>query len=52
MEDWLVNLIIGLVSTLLGFIGGFLTKTHQVKIKQKAKGDNIHQKIGNINNGK
>lgn len=52
MEDWLVNLIVGLGSAILGFIGGFLTKTYQVKIKQKAKGNNINQNIGNINNGK
>ena len=54
MEDWQVNLIIGLASVFLGFIGGFVTKTIQIKlkIKQKAKGENIKQSIGNINNGK
>lgn len=52
MEDWQVNLIVGLVSAILGFIGGILTKTYQVKISQKVKGNNNTQKIGNINNGK
>lgn len=37
MEDWLVNLIIGLASAVLGFIGGFFTKTYSVKSKQKNK---------------
>ena len=26
MEDWLVNLIVGLASAVLGFLGGFLRK--------------------------
>ncbi len=52
MEDWLVSLIVGLVSAIFGFIGGFFTKTYQVKLKQKVKGDNNKQHIGNINNGK
>ena len=51
MPDWLVNLIIGLVSSVLGFIGGFFTKTYSLKIKQKAKGNNNKQQIGDINNG-
>ena len=52
MEDWLVNLIIGLASAILGFVGGFFTKTYGIKIKQKAKGGNNKQQIGDINNGK
>ena len=51
MEDWLVNLIVGLASTVLGFIGGFFTKTYSVKIKQKIKGNNNRQSIGSVNNG-
>ena len=51
MEDWLVNLIVALVSSVLGFIGGFFTKTYSLKIKQKAKGNNNKQQIGDINNG-
>ena len=51
MPDWLVNLIIGLVSSVLGFIGGFFTKTYSLKIKQKAKGNNNKQQIGDIHNG-
>ena len=36
MEDWLVNLIVGLIScTVLGFIGVFFTKTYSIKSKQK-----------------
>ena len=52
MEEWMVNLIIGLVSAILGFIGGFFTKTYYIKIKQNAKADNNKQSIGDINNGK
>ena len=52
MEDWLVNLIVGLVSAILGFVGGFFTKTYNIKIKQQAKGNNNKQQIGDINNGK
>ena len=52
MADWLVNLIIGLVSAVLGFIGGFFTKTYNLKIKQKAKGNNNKQQIGDLHNGK
>lgn len=44
MPDWLVNLLIGIFSALLGFVGGFFTKTVSVKIKQKAKGNNNIQK--------
>ncbi len=39
MPDWLVNLIVGIFSVLLGFIGGFFAKTQQIKIKQKSKGN-------------
>ncbi len=52
MEEWLVNLIIGLFSAILGFIGGLFTKTFSIKIKQKTKGKNNKQQIGDINNGK
>lgn len=50
MEEWIVNLIIGLASALLGFIGGFFTKTYSIKIKQKSKGNNNKQTIGGIKN--
>ena len=54
MEDWLVNLIIGLTGAILGFVGGFLTKSISIRIKQKAKGNNNKQQIqiGDISNGK
>ena len=52
MEDWMINLIIGIFSAILGFVGGFFTKTYQIKVKQKIKGNNNTQTIGNINNGK
>ena len=51
MAEWLVNLIIGLFSAILGFVGGFFTKTFSIKIKQKAKGKNNKQQIGDIHNG-
>lgn len=51
MEDWQVNLIVGILSAILGFIGGFFTKTYQVRNIQKAKGKNINQTIGEIKNG-
>lgn len=51
MADWIVNLIVGLVSAVLGFIGGFYLKAHIVKIKQKVKGDNNVQIVGGIDNG-
>ncbi len=51
MADWLVNLIVGLGSAILGFIGGFFTKSYVVRIKQKIKGNNNKQSIGDINNG-
>ena len=51
MEDWLVKLIIGLAGTILGFVSGFFTKSYKIKIKQKADGNKILQRIGNIKNG-
>ena len=51
MPDWSVNLIIGLVSSILGFISGFFVKGSVVKVKQNAKGKNIEQNIGEIKNG-
>ena len=52
MEDWLVNLIVGLSSAILGFLGGFFTKTYQIKITQKNKGNNNSQVVGDVNNGR
>ena len=54
MDDWLVNLIIGLTGTILGFLGGFLTKSINIKNKQKSKGINNKQQIqiGDVTNGK
>ncbi len=52
MPDWLVNLIIGLASAILGFVSGFITKSYYVKVKQKIKGSNNNQQIGDIDNGK
>lgn len=52
MEEWIVNLIVGVFTAALGFLGGFFTKTYQVKIKQKAKGNNNKQTIGEIQNGR
>ncbi len=51
MADWVVNLIVGGITAVLGFISGFITKTYQIKIKQNAKGNNIIQKIEGIHNG-
>ena len=51
MPDWAITLIVGIFTAVLGFIGGFFTKTYQVKIKQKAKGNNIEQSIKEIKNG-
>lgn len=45
MQDWVVNLIIGLSSVVLGFVGGFFTKSYQVKIKQKTRGHNNKQNV-------
>lgn len=52
MPDWLVSLIVGLVSAILGFVGGFFAKTYSIKIKQKSKGNNNNQQIGDIKNGR
>lgn len=55
MEDWLVNLFVGLVSAFCGliggFFGGFAYKSHCVKIEQKIKGNGNVQNIGGIENG-
>ena len=52
MEDWILNLIIGLTGLILGFVGGFFTKTFQIKIKQKIKGNGNIQIIRDVENGK
>ena len=52
MPDWLVNMIVGLASVIFGFVAGFFTKTVNVKIQQKVKGNNNKQTIGDINNEK
>lgn len=55
MEDWLVNLIVGLASAFCGLIGGFFGgiayKNHCIKIKQKIKGNGNLQNIEGIENG-
>ena len=48
MAEWLIDLIIGVFSAILGFIGGFFTKTFSIKIKQKIKGNNNKQQIEDI----
>ena len=45
MPDWAVNLIIGIVTAVFGFISGFFTESKLTKIKQKTK-----QKITGNNN--
>lgn len=52
MPDWLVNLIIGLASAILGFVSGIITKSYSIKIKQKIKGNDNKQQIGAVDNGK
>ena len=52
MPDWLVNLIIGLTSAILGFVSGIITKSYSIKVKQKIKGNGNKQQIGDIDNGK
>lgn len=37
METWLIELIIGILSAILGFIGGFFFKGLQIKQKNKKK---------------
>ena len=51
MPDWLVNLIVGLVSAILGFISGIIAKSYSIKVKQKIKGNGNKQQIGDIDNG-
>lgn len=55
MEEWIVNLIVGVVSAVCGliggFFGGFAYKNHCVKTKLKAKGNGNIQIIGGISNG-
>lgn len=48
MANWIVDLIVGLVGVILGFVGGFFTKTIVIKHNQKIKGDNNKQQIGEI----
>ena len=53
MENWIVDLLVGVFSAILGFIGGFFTKTivykkkqsNKLSINQKAKGKDINQNI-------
>lgn len=52
MPDWLVNLIVGLASAILGFVSGVITKSYSIKVKQKIKGNSNKQQIGEIDNGK
>lgn len=52
MEDWIVNLIVGLVSAIIGFFSGICLEIHLVKIKQKLKGNDNIQIVGGIDNGK
>ncbi len=55
MEEWVVNLIVGLASAVCGliggFFGGFAFKCHCVKTKQKIKGNGNIQINGGFNNG-
>ena len=49
----MIDLIVGIFSSILGFIGGFFTKTmvykkkesNKLSINQKAKGKDINQNI-------
>lgn len=54
MIEIIVNVVIGIVSAVLGFIGGIkYQKTRTIKIEQKIKGNNNVQHLrGDINNGK
>lgn len=52
MPDWAVNLIIGLAGVVLGFVGGFFTKTISFKVHQKSKGNNNKQNVSVKTNGK
>ena len=51
MKDWAVNLIVGLGSAIIGFLGGIITKTYQIKNKQKIKGKNNKQTFEVFGNG-
>ena len=51
MEDWIVNLIVGLVSAIFGFFGGFAVKSHFIKVKQNINGSNNKQTIEGVDNG-
>lgn len=50
----MIELIIGIVSAFLGFVGGIkYQKTRTIKIEQTIKGNNNMQQLkGDINNGK
>ena len=50
MEEWVVNLIVGIASALVGFAGGFSLKTFISKNKQTIKGDNNIQIMDSENN--
>lgn len=49
MPEWTVNLIVGIVTAILGFIGGFFTKSKLIKKKknfnQNIKGNNNTQSV-------
>lgn len=45
MPEWAVNLIVGIVTAILGFIGGFFTKSKLIKEKK-----NFNQNIKCNNN--
>ncbi len=49
MPEWAVNLIVGIVTAILGFIGGFFTKSKLIKEKknfnQNIKGNNNTQSV-------
>lgn len=51
MPQWSVDLLIGILSVILGFISGFFVKGYTVRVKQKIKGCNNIQK-NEVNNGK
>lgn len=44
MKDWIVALI-SLATAIVGFVGGFFTKTLALKVKQKARGNSNKQNI-------
>ena len=51
MPDWLVNLIIGTFSVILGFVSGFFIKGVVIKNKMKSNGNNNKQSFEVKNNG-